>query len=86
MKLVIAEVLHGLAPDANVRMWQDRLTPMWKRIGGGFLEQQQCLCADRRRLQRHPSNIPAGSGEAFSQTRADRSIAVEMTIGIVLAE
>ncbi len=26
---------HGLAPDANVRKWQDRLTPMWKRLGGG---------------------------------------------------
>ena len=28
-------VEHGLAPDANVRKWQDRLTPVWKRIGGG---------------------------------------------------
>jgi ubiquinone/menaquinone biosynthesis C-methylase UbiE len=28
-------VEHGLAPDDNVRKWQDRLTPMWKRIGGG---------------------------------------------------
>jgi ubiquinone/menaquinone biosynthesis C-methylase UbiE len=26
---------HGLAPEANVRWWQDRLTPIWKRIGGG---------------------------------------------------
>lgn len=26
---------HGRAPDAAVRRWQDRLTPMWKRIGGG---------------------------------------------------
>ena len=28
-------VEHGLAPDDNIRKWQDRLTPAWKRIGGG---------------------------------------------------
>ena len=28
-------VEHGLAPDNNVRKWQDWLTPAWKRIGGG---------------------------------------------------
>lgn len=28
-------VEHGRAPDASVRWWQDRLTPAWKRIGGG---------------------------------------------------
>ena len=28
-------VEHGLAPEDNVRKWQDRLTPVWKRIGGG---------------------------------------------------
>ena len=28
-------VEHGAAPDDNVRKWQDRLTPVWKRIGGG---------------------------------------------------
>ncbi|PPQ31564.1 class I SAM-dependent methyltransferase [Rhodopila globiformis] len=28
-------VEHGLAPDASVRWWQDRLTPAWQRIGGG---------------------------------------------------
>jgi ubiquinone/menaquinone biosynthesis C-methylase UbiE len=26
---------HGLSPDPAVRRWQDRLTPVWKRIGGG---------------------------------------------------
>lgn len=26
---------HGAAPDASVRRWQDRLNPVWKRIGGG---------------------------------------------------
>jgi ubiquinone/menaquinone biosynthesis C-methylase UbiE len=28
-------VEHGLAPEPGVRKWQDRLTPIWKRIGGG---------------------------------------------------
>jgi ubiquinone/menaquinone biosynthesis C-methylase UbiE len=28
-------VEHGRAPEPNVRWWQDRLTPAWKRIGGG---------------------------------------------------
>ncbi len=26
---------HGRAPEANVRWWQDQLTPAWKRLGGG---------------------------------------------------
>jgi ubiquinone/menaquinone biosynthesis C-methylase UbiE len=26
---------HGHAPDSRVALWQDRLTPAWKRIGGG---------------------------------------------------
>lgn len=28
-------VEHGLSPDDNVQRWQHRLTPVWKRIGGG---------------------------------------------------
>jgi len=28
-------VEHGRAPEENVRWWQDRLTPAWKRLGGG---------------------------------------------------
>jgi len=28
-------VEHGRSPDASVRRWQDRLTPMWKHLGGG---------------------------------------------------
>ncbi|WGD50159.1 class I SAM-dependent methyltransferase [Bradyrhizobium sp. CB1650] len=32
-KLLFAE--HGLAPSKSVRWWQDRLTPAWRRIGGG---------------------------------------------------
>lgn len=26
---------HGLAPDAGVRRWQQRLNPVWNRIAGG---------------------------------------------------
>ncbi len=26
---------HGRAPDPGVAVWQDRFTPVWKRIGGG---------------------------------------------------
>lgn len=26
---------HGRSPDAGVVVWQDRLTPVWKKIGGG---------------------------------------------------
>jgi ubiquinone/menaquinone biosynthesis C-methylase UbiE len=32
-KLLLVE--HGLAPDENVRKWQRRLTPAWKRLAGG---------------------------------------------------
>ena len=32
-RLLFAE--HGLAPSERVRWWQDRLTPAWRRIGGG---------------------------------------------------
>jgi ubiquinone/menaquinone biosynthesis C-methylase UbiE len=28
-------VEHGRAPDPNVVWWQDRMTPVWKRLGGG---------------------------------------------------
>ncbi len=26
---------HGLAPEESVRVWQNRVTPLWKCIGGG---------------------------------------------------
>jgi SAM-dependent methyltransferase len=32
-KLIFCE--HGAAPDAEVRLWQDRLNPIWNRLGGG---------------------------------------------------
>lgn len=28
-------VEHGRAPEPRVRWWQDKLTPAWKRLGGG---------------------------------------------------
>jgi ubiquinone/menaquinone biosynthesis C-methylase UbiE len=28
-------VEHGLAPEERVQRWQNRLTPLWKKIGGG---------------------------------------------------
>jgi SAM-dependent methyltransferase len=32
-QLVFCE--HGTAPDKAVRRWQNRLNPIWKRLGGG---------------------------------------------------
>jgi ubiquinone/menaquinone biosynthesis C-methylase UbiE len=32
-RLLFAE--HGLAPDERVRLWQDRLTPVWRCLSGG---------------------------------------------------
>jgi ubiquinone/menaquinone biosynthesis C-methylase UbiE len=26
---------HGLSPEPQIQSWQNRLTPMWKRVGGG---------------------------------------------------
>ena len=26
---------HGKAPDASVLKWQNRINPIWKRVGGG---------------------------------------------------
>ena len=28
-------VEHGLSPDAGVRRWQNRLTPIWRHVAGG---------------------------------------------------
>ena len=28
-------VEHGRAPESGVRVWQDRLTPLWRRLAGG---------------------------------------------------
>ncbi len=34
-KLLFSE--HGLAPDADVRGWQARLQPLWRRVSGGCM-------------------------------------------------
>lgn len=26
---------HGTAPDERVRQWQERLNPLWRKVGGG---------------------------------------------------
>lgn len=50
---------HGRAPDANVRRWQDRLTPIWSCLGGGchlnrdipaLLSQAGLVCNDLQTL------------------------------------
>jgi len=50
---------HGRAPDASVRRWQDRLTPMWSKFAGGcrlnrdipaLLEQAGLLSVDMQSL------------------------------------
>jgi ubiquinone/menaquinone biosynthesis C-methylase UbiE len=41
---------HGHAPDRNVAKWQNALTPLWKRIGGGC------------HLNRRTADIIAASG------------------------
>lgn len=32
-KLLFCE--HGAAPDPNIRKWQDRINPFWKKVAGG---------------------------------------------------
>ncbi|WP_373087985.1 class I SAM-dependent methyltransferase [Zhongshania sp.] len=32
-KLLFCE--HGLAPDHNIQNWQNRITPVWKKLAGG---------------------------------------------------
>jgi len=47
-KLLFAE--HGRAPEAGVARWQDRLTPLWKRVAGGC------------HLNRQPDNLIRSAG------------------------
>ena len=56
---------HGRAPEANVRWWQDHLTPTWKWIGGGCHLNRaiQNLSPRRRALCRRSPSVrinPAG--------------------------
>lgn len=48
-------VEHGRSPDSGVRRWQDRLTPVWRRIGGG------------RHLNRAISELVEGAGFRIEQ-------------------
>jgi ubiquinone/menaquinone biosynthesis C-methylase UbiE len=48
-------VEHGRAPEANVVWWQDRLTPAWKRVGGGC------------HLNRAIADMIEGAGFAFDR-------------------
>lgn len=32
---MLAFIEHGASPDAGVRRWQDRINPIWNKIGGG---------------------------------------------------
>src|SRR5258706_4934061 len=56
-KLLFAE--HGLAPDAGVRWWQDRLTPVWRRIGGSPHPHRPIrFLVDRGGVRHDPDNSP----------------------------
>lgn len=56
-RLLFAE--HGLAPDAGVRRWQERLNPVWSRLAGGC------------NLNRKIDALLAGSGFRVEELRAD---------------
>jgi ubiquinone/menaquinone biosynthesis C-methylase UbiE len=56
-KLIFCE--HGTAPDENIRRWQNRLNPVWKKLAGGcnlnrsipvILEQSGFKSADMRTM------------------------------------
>lgn len=55
-ELVFVE--HGLAPDARTRRWQHRLTPIWRRLGGGC------------RLDRDPDVILRDAGYQLDELTA----------------
>jgi ubiquinone/menaquinone biosynthesis C-methylase UbiE len=56
-RLIFCE--HGTAPDENIRRWQNRLNPIWKKLSGGcnlnrsipvILEQSGFKSADMRTM------------------------------------
>ena len=55
-KLVFLE--HGIAPDAGVRKWQDRLNGVWGKIGGGC------------NLNRDPKGLVEAAGFEIQQLSA----------------
>lgn len=50
---------HGRSPDAKVVAWQDRLTPVWKKIGGGC------------HLNRKIDELLAAAGFAIGELKTD---------------
>lgn len=52
-RMLFAE--HGRAPDPNIRRWQDRLNPIWKRVAGGC------------QLSRDPRALLSAAGFAIDQ-------------------
>ena len=52
-RLLFAE--HGRAPERGVARWQDRLTPIWRRLAGGC------------RLNRKPDDLIRSAGFAFDK-------------------
>lgn len=50
---------HGRSPDRNVAAWQDRLTPVWKKIGGGC------------HLNRKVDELLAAAGFAIGELKTD---------------
>jgi ubiquinone/menaquinone biosynthesis C-methylase UbiE len=54
-RLIFVE--HGRAPDPGVAAWQDRLTPIWKRIAGGC------------HLNRRPDELITAAGFQITELR-----------------
>jgi ubiquinone/menaquinone biosynthesis C-methylase UbiE len=54
-RLIFVE--HGRSADARVAAWQDRITPFWKRIGGGC------------HLNRNVDELISGAGFQISEQK-----------------
>jgi ubiquinone/menaquinone biosynthesis C-methylase UbiE len=52
-------VEHGLAPDAGVRKWQNRLTPLWRPLTGGC------------HLNRKMDDLVRGAGFSITDLRVE---------------
>ena len=48
---------HGRSPDPRVAAWQDRITPLWKHVGGGC------------HLNRKPDELITGAGFRITELR-----------------
>lgn len=75
-KLVFLE--HGAAPDPGVRRWQDRLNPLWEKLGGGC------------NLNRNPLEMVRRAGFTVQEThshyaRGAPKFAGYMTRGVAFA-